>query len=179
MNSLSPPGRQPHPLALELIERLKSQPGARVREVGTGSGRNRDALLSAGFRVNESHRYDAALSTHALLHGRRHDVAQAVAEIVGALESAAPFFATFGSRRDSRFGRGIKTDGNTYAPESGDEAGVLHCYFNEPELRALLEPHVVIESLQETAVDRIAGTWAHSLAPLRGAVHWFVRARTR
>lgn len=179
MDSLSPPADRPHPLALALIKRLGERPGARVCEIGTGSRRNRDALLAAGFRVNESERYDAALSTHALLHGRPGDVAAALAQVVGTLESGAPFFATFGSRRDTRFGEGVKVDENSYAPESGDEAGVTHCYFDEPELRALLEPHLVIESLHEIGVDEIAGKWAHRAAPLRGAVHWFLRAEAR
>ena len=178
MNPLSPPGRPPHPLALALIERLGTRPGARVREIGTGSGRNRDALVAAGFRLRESRRYDAALSTHALLHGRPVEIAETLAGIAAGLESAAPFFATFGSRRDARFGTGVRIDANSYAPDSGDEAGVTHCYFDEHELRALLEPHFAIESLEETPVDDIAGKWAHAAAPLRGAVHWFVRART-
>lgn len=176
MNPPSPPAGHPHPLALALIERLRVLPGARIREIGSGSGRNRDALLAAGLRVNDSERYDAALSTHGLLHGRPGDVADALAEVAATLESGAPFFATFGSRRDARFGKGRKIDANSYAPESGDEANVTHCYFDEAELRALLEPHFAIESLQETQVDEIAGTWAHPTAPLHGAVHWFARA---
>ena len=63
--------RPPHPLALDLIERLRDRPGARVLEIGAGSGRNTRALIGAGLRVQappDSGPYAAALSTHALLH---------------------------------------------------------------------------------------------------------------
>ena len=179
VDSLSPSSRPAHPLTYDLLERLKTQPGASVREIGTGSGRNRDVLLAAGLRVNASPPYDAALSTHALLHGRACDVARLLADVNASLKNEAPFFATFGSQRDARFGKGIRLDECSYAPESGDEAGVPHCYFEETALRELLAPFVTVESLEQITVDEIAGTWAHAAAPLRGAVHWFLRARAR
>lgn len=136
-------------------------------------------MLAAGFHVNDSAPYDAGLSTHALLHGRVYDVARTLAEVAASLKNDAPFFATFGSRRDARFGTGTKLDEFSYAPESGDEAGVPHCYFEESELRRLLAAHLTIESLEQIEVDEIAGKWAHVAAPLRGSVHWFLRARVR
>ncbi|MBV8196925.1 MAG: hypothetical protein JO263_02210 [Candidatus Eremiobacteraeota bacterium] len=54
-----------------------------------------------------------------------------------------------------------------------------HVYFDEPRLRALLEPLFEIEALEEQDVDRIVGRWAHQQQPLSGAVHWFAIARRR
>ncbi|MDQ6823563.1 MAG: hypothetical protein M3Z07_03620 [Candidatus Eremiobacteraeota bacterium] len=178
IDSLSPRVRPAHPLAYALIECLRPHPGANIREIGTGSGRNRAALIAAGFRVNAPEAYDAALSTHALLHGRASDVARVLADVTAALKDGAPFFSTFGSQRDARFGKGVKLDECSYSPVSGDEAGVPHCYFDETELRRLLEPYLSVEFLEQVNVDEIVGKWAHVAEPLSGAVHWFVRART-
>lgn len=170
----------PHPLALDLIERLRDRPGARVLEVGTGSGRNTRALVAAGLRVHASpddSLFAAALSTHALLHGTPATLTRDLAMIANALEDGAPLFGTFGSTRDARYQTGTLVEPHVYAPESGDECGVAHVYFDESRLREVLAPHFIIESMHEVAVDEIAGKWAHQAAPLRGAVHWFVIAR--
>jgi hypothetical protein len=192
MGTLSPDAgglRRPHPLAQALIERLaEAQAGARILDFGSGSGRNSDALLAAGFTVDsipdrapvpaEERIYDAAISTHALLHGTPADTASALASIAAALREDAPLYATFASTRDARFGRGKQLDEHTFAPESGDEAGVPHVYFNETQLRALLSAHYEIESLEERHADAIVGRWAHSEQPA-GTVHWFAILRRR
>ncbi len=177
----SPEPSPPHPLALSLIERMSERPGARVLEVGTGSGRNTRALVAAGLRVcsfSPEEPCAAALSTHALLHGTPTSLEELLDRIVTSLERSAPFYATFGSVHDARYGNGDEREPHVFAPLDGDEAGVAHAYFDESRLRGLLERRFVIESLREVAVDKIAGDWAHKTAPLRGAVHWFIVART-
>lgn len=188
MNDHSPQGSnlRPHPLAAALIERLRSTPRASVLEIGSGRGRNRAVLLRCGFEVhsadeppaNAAGSFDAALSTHVLLHGTRDRIAAVVAAIAADLKADAPLYATFGSRRDARFGKGSRLASNTYAPGAGDEAGVAHTYFDEADLRELLEPYFVIESIEEHQVDEIVGRWAHAAQP-RGSVHFFLVARNR
>lgn len=176
--------RPPHPLAVALMERLRERKGARVLEIGTGSGRNTRALSAAGFIV-ESYDdrpqpgYAAGLSTHALLHGTPDTVAQRLQRIAALLEPGAPLYATFGSVRDARYGEGERIAEHVYAPSEGDEIGVAHVFFDRSRLQALLEPQWIIESLDEAGVDAIAGGWAHPQTPLRGAVHWFAIARRR
>lgn len=186
MNEFSPEksGVRPHPLAEALAERLHAFP-ARVLEIGTGSGRNRNALLAAGFDVDSfddvpaaAEIYEAALSTHAFLHGGAEDIAANVNAVALALKSGAPFYCTFGSVRDARFGRGTRIAASTFAPDDGDERGVAHTYFTETDLRALAGKHFEIESLNEVSVDEIVGRWAHSTAP-RGSVHFFLIAHKR
>ena len=177
---------RPHPLALDLIARLADQPAARVLEIGAGSGRNARALTAAGLRVTSvepgqpfsGDGYEGALSTHGLLHGTAPDIAALLAQIADALVAGAPLFATFGSIRDARFGQGERIAPNTFAPESGDEAGVPHTYFDERSLRELLESGFFVESLREASVDAIMGRWAHA-NQLTGSVHLFATARRR
>ena len=184
--------RPPHPLAVALIERLHERPGARVLDFGTGSGRNTFALRAAGFAVTpvadgatpaaleavarDASPFTAAISTHALLHGKARDIELAVNTLAELLEPGAPLYATFGSVRDARFGQGARIDDRTFAPTAGDEAGVAHAFFNEVEIRGLLSTHFVIESIDERGVDAIAGSWAHRERPLEDSVHWFVIA---
>ena len=170
--------RPPHPLCLALIERLRARSGADVFEIGSGSGRNTRALLAAGFTVNATPGpYAGALSTHAMLHGTPDDVREQLGAIARALEPHAPFYATFGSVNDARYGEGTEVMEYAYAPTEGDEAGVTHAFFDEPRLRAILAERFEIEELREMKVDEIAGSWAHRDRPLRGAFHWFAKLR--
>jgi hypothetical protein len=184
----------PHPLAECLIERLQSLPESSILDFASGSGRNGDALGRAGFAVvalddrvaaSESpfagmtQRFSAALSTHGLLHGTPAAIAARLRRIAGQLADGGLLYATFGSVRDSRFGRGRRLDASTYAPIDGDERGVAHAYFDDEQLRALLEPHYEVESLAERCVDDVAGAWAHRERALAGAVHWFAVAHKR
>lgn len=116
---------------------------------------------------------DGALSTHALLHGAPQSVAAALASVRIHLAPNAPFFFTLGSKCDPRFGRGRRLGDDTYAPESGSEARVPHCYFDEPGARALLRGFV-LDRIEENAA---AGSWAHAAAEAATIVHWFIRAR--
>lgn len=176
-----------HPLALLLAARLR--PGARVLYVGSERSRTAGALAEMGLQVETKAdagapngpggTYDAAISTHALLHGTPAEIAAALAGIAAALPPRAPFHATFGNRADARFGSGTAVGEATFVPISGDEAGVPHSFFDDAELRALVEPAFEIESVAAQEVDDVAGTWAHGERPLEGAVHWFVVARRR
>ncbi len=183
----------PHPLAAALIKRLHFRPESRVLDFAAGSGRNGDALRRAGFTVVAirddaaseatvsalAGRFDAVLSTHGLLHGVPRSIEARVRVIASRLDTDGLLFATFGSKRDLRFGRGERIDDSTFAPEGGDERGVPHAFFDRHQLRALLEPYFEIESLQEQGVDDVAGSWAHRERPLAGASHWFVVGRKR
>jgi aminoglycoside 6'-N-acetyltransferase I len=174
--------RPPHPLALALIERLHARTGAAILETGAGSGRNTRALEAAGFTVVSpenaaSHGCAGALSSHALLHGTPSTIARDLESIARALEPGAPFYATFGSVHDARFGQGQEREPGVYAALSGDEAGVAHTFFDRARLETLLAARFIVEALDERDVDRIAGSWAHERAPLAGAVHWFALAR--
>jgi len=122
--------------------------------------------------------HGAALSTHALLHADLPGVARALAAIARALRASAPFYATFGSTNDPRYGAGTCIDAATYAPPDGPEAGVAHVYFDERRLRAALGAFA-IESLEEVDAAEHVGRWAHDEQDAARIVHWFVRATVR
>jgi hypothetical protein len=176
-----------HPLARELVARLGRRGSGPVMDFAAGSGRNTRALREAGFRVVSiadgvaeaeaplagiTDRFVAAFSSHGLLHGTPAIIAAKLTSIVQCLDTGAPLYATFGSSRDARFGKGERIGQWTFAPTEGDERGVAHTYFDRPRLTAILEPYFTVESLEECDVDAVAGTWAHRDVPLSGAVHW-------
>jgi hypothetical protein len=181
----------PHPLAVELIERIGAQSGRHILELGCGRGRNTGALREAGLRAEAipddlllpppalaAGQFDAALSTHGFLHGLPRDIRALLEITADALKSKAPLYGTFASTRDARFGKGTQIDDQTYAPDSGDEVGVAHVYYDEIMLREVLEPLFEIESLEEVSADALVGRWAHAQMP-SGTVHWFARLRKR
>jgi hypothetical protein len=190
MTSTSPEGGniRPHPLARALIERLPRS--AAVLEIGSGRGRNTAALTAAGFFVHAiadadidgftapDRLFDGALSTHGFLHGTPQSLDVLLRRVAASLEGGAPLYATFASTNDARYGHGVKIADETYAAESGDEAGVPHVFFGEGGLRVMLSREFIVEDCTQTGTDAIVGTWAHETAP-RGYVHWFVRARRR
>lgn len=173
----------PHPLAVRLVAEL-TVAGARVLEIGTGSGRNQRALIAAGAHVSAiepgetpaTGAFDAALSTHALLHGTPATLEAALVRIHAALRPGGSFYATFGSKCDARYGTGTRIAAHVFAPQTGDEIGVAHTYWDEPELRVLLRDFDTVE-ITGSAVDEIAGSWAHEKMPLSKAFHWMVVAR--
>ena len=178
--------RRPHPLAVSLADRLRGRPGIVVLEIGTGTGRNSVALNDAGIQVTSiaddrlekmaddivGRRFDAALSTHGLLHGTPQSIGAMLDVIAGGLKSDAPFYVTFGSKRDARFGQGRRINADSFAPVEGDEAGVVHAFFGRAQLATLLNRSFVVERLEEHSVDHLAGRWAH-LQPPTNSVHWF------
>lgn len=162
-------------------------------ELAPGSGRNTEALRRAGLDVETipdasldewlrsdapQGAFDAVLSTHGFLHGTAATAAALIERSSRALRAGGLFFATFASERDRRFGRGVKLDDRSYAPDDGDEAGVPHVYFDEGSLREGLRERFDVQSLEERDVDDVVGRWAHAERP-SGSVHWFVRAKTR
>lgn len=176
----------PHPLTTRLLAEAGSR-AISVLEIGRGSGRNHKVIresgaaltsIAAGQRPDSGEAFDAVLSTHALLHGTPASIAAILESIYAWLKPEGRLYATFGSKRDSRYGVGTQISEHVFAPTTGDETGVSHVYWDAVEIRALLKDFRIIE-IEETQVDEIAGTWAHQEAPLLAAFHWFILAGKR
>ncbi len=119
--------------------------------------------------------FSAALSTHALLHGRIGEIERALAAIANRLAPGGLLYATFGSERDPRYASGAPLEPFVSAPRSGSELGVPHAYFDEPHLRAMLAAFT-IDDLEERSAAETAGRWAHDASEAETMIHWFVRA---
>lgn len=175
-SSAHPTNLRPHRLAVELAALLRS--GDSILDFAAGRGRNTAYLQAEGFHVDAvsdaeapefragDRRYNAAISTHGLLHGMPETIQAAVREIGKCLSRSAPFYATFASVKDPRFGAGIRLGDRTFAPADGEEKDVPHTFFDEGGIRDLLGDLFAIESMEEHAAEHVAGS-----------VHWFVRAR--
>jgi SAM-dependent methyltransferase len=181
----------PHPLAVELIARMRSEGvDGPIVEVGTGRGRNRRALEASGFVVAaiddavpytqlplERGRFAAALATHAYLHGATAKLRAGFAELARVLAPGAPAFVTLGSIEDARFGFGDELDEATFAPGDGDEAGIPHGYYDRHGVADVVRPFTVVAA-DEVDVDAIVGRWAHDDPDdVGGRRHWFCRLR--
>jgi hypothetical protein len=141
-----------------------------------GESRVRVARAAYGGPYPFAGSFDGALSTHALLHGTPHHVAAALAAVRNRLAPRAPLFLTLGSKHDPRFGGGAPVAEDTFVADSGSEAGIPHCYFDEAGARALLAGFGV-DSLEERSAAESAGTWAHAADEAAALVHWFARVR--
>jgi hypothetical protein len=120
--------------------------------------------------------FAGALCTSALLHGTPVEVARTLAAIRARLRPGAPLFATFGSTRDPRFGRGTRVDAATYAPDDGAESGVPHAFFDAERLRSILDGFALDSAYEGSAADT-AGRWAHEPEDAAALIHWFVKAQ--
>lgn len=164
-------------LAIDLCEGDVTRAAAAAQRYGASSRvRIFTALGSPDATTSIVPDCDGALSTHALLHGNAAGLATSIASIHGRLRDGAPFYTTLGSTRDPRFGRGLRIDAATFAPDTGTEAGVPHVFLSEREVRAMLRDFT-IESLDEIDASDHVGAWAHEPEDAATIVHWFLRAR--
>jgi len=152
--------------AARAAERFKSK--ARVRVVG--GSYSVPPLLFSG--------YDAAVSTHALLHGSPPQIAASLAAMGSGLRAGGLFHLTLGSTRDPRYASGLRLDDATWVAETGAEIGVPHAYFDEKAARTLLSDWTIL-SLDERSAAETAGRWAHTSAETATMVHWLARLKRR
>ena len=162
--------------------------GARVEAIEDDPARLRDVVLRFDRPDVRAGRYGGpypfasgfagALSTHALLHGSRATIADAISAVRAVLAPGGHFFTTLGSTRDPRYGTGRRLEANTFAASEGSEAGIPHVYFDETRARELFAGFE-LEALDLVDAAETAGRWAHSVAEARTLVHWFAHARVR
>jgi ubiquinone/menaquinone biosynthesis C-methylase UbiE len=97
--------------------------------------------------------FDAVVCVQTIYHQTLKGIQETVSEIHRILKKGGLLLANFHSKRSSKYGKGIEVEENTFMQENGPEKGVLHHFFDENELRALLGHFRVDFEVREKKVD--------------------------
>ena len=97
--------------------------------------------------------FDAVVCVQTIYHQKLKGIQETVSEIHRILKEGGLLLANFHSKRSSKYGKGIEVEENTFMQENGPEKGVLHHFFDENELRALLGHFRVDFEVREKKVD--------------------------
>lgn len=84
-------------------------------------------------------RFHGVLSWDALHHNTAARIRETVATVRANLVTGGLFLCTLKSRNADSFGAGDEIEPNTFVQHTGPEAGVPHHYFDEDEVRDMLE----------------------------------------
>ena len=118
--------------------------------------------------------FDATVATNVLNHGSRAKLQRAADEIHRTLRPRGQVLLTVLNTWDWRFGSGSSPEPNTWVLADGPEAGILHHFFDEPDLRAWLAAFEILQ------LERVRGLLELSTAPGDRPVYrdaWQVLAR--
>ncbi len=117
---------------------------------------------------------DAAIAINVLNHGTRADVQRAIDEVHRTLRPGGEVLLTVLNTWDWRHGSGEQVEPGSFVLADGPEAGILHHFFDEADLRAWLARFEIID------LQRVRGELTLSTAPEGGPVFrdaWQVLAR--
>ncbi len=112
-----------------------------LREAGLPCRLVQADMSAAPFRDGV---FDAAISTNVLNHGIRAALQQAVDEVYRTLRPGGEFYLTVIGPGDWRYGTGEEVEPDSFILADGPEAGILHHFFSEPDLRAWLAAFEII-----------------------------------
>jgi len=118
--------------------------------------------------------FDAAIAINVLNHGTRADVQRAIDEVHRTLRPGGEVLLTALNTWDWRYGSGAQVETASFVLADGPEAGILHHFFDEADLRAWLAGFEIID------LQRVRGELTLSTAPDGGPVFrdaWQVLAR--
>ncbi|MFW5867156.1 MAG: class I SAM-dependent methyltransferase [Armatimonadota bacterium] len=118
--------------------------------------------------------FDATISINVLNHGDRARLQRAADEIHRTLLPGGEILLTVLNTWDWRFGSGVEPEPNSWVLGEGPEAGILHRFFDEPDLRDWLSAFEIVQ------LERVRGLLELSTAPGDRPVHrdaWKVLAR--
>lgn len=93
--------------------------------------------------------FEAAVSTNVLNHGSRARLQLAVDELFRVLRPGAEAFLTVLNTRDWRHGNGAQIEPDSFVLADGPEAGILHHFFSESDLRDWLKAFEILHLERE------------------------------
>jgi len=83
--------------------------------------------------------FDAVISVWVIYHNTLEGMQKAISEVHRVLKKNGLAFLTFQSKRSHKFGKGNKTEKNTFILEESAERGIPHHFSDKSEVRALLK----------------------------------------
>jgi len=95
----------------------------------------RSDMRAVPFRAGS---FDCVISIYVLHHGTKAMIARALSEIRRVLVPGGVLLAVVQSKEDWKYGTGRPVERDTWIPQTGDEAGLLHHFFDSRSLRDLL-----------------------------------------
>ena len=143
-----------------------------LREAGLGAALVRADMTAHPFADAT---FDAALAINVLNHGTRAALQRAIDDLRRTLRRGGQVLLTALNTWDWRFGSGAQVEPASFVLADGPEAGILHHFFDEADLRAWLARFEIID------LQRMRGELTLSTAPEGGPVFrdaWQVLART-
>lgn len=114
--------------------------------------------------------FDCVVSIYVLHHGTAAMIARAFQEIRRILVPGGVLLAVVQSKEDWKYGSGRLVERDTYIPQMGDEAGVLHHFFDRRGVKDLLHGF----SIRRIAAERRDEGLPGNLSIRHG--HWDVLA---
>jgi SAM-dependent methyltransferase len=89
--------------------------------------------------------FDAAISVHVIYHGTLERMRRAIAELHRTLRPGGLALLTFKSKRSFRYGKGERTEPETFIHGEGADSGIPHHYSDREEIEHLLRAFAILE----------------------------------
>ena len=118
----------------------------RLRQVGLPARLVRADMIAAPFAAEQ---FEAALATNVLNHNPRRLLQQALDEVWRVLRPGGEYYLTVLNTWDWRCGDGEEVEPNSFVLATGPEAGVLHHFFAEDDLRDWVRAFELLELRRE------------------------------
>jgi len=117
-----------------------------MREAGLPARLVRADMTAAPFADST---FDAGLATNVLNHNPRDRLQQAIDDVWRVLKPGGEFYLTVLNTWDWRYGSGDEVEPDSFVLAEGPEAGILHHFFSESDLRNWLRAFEVAELRRE------------------------------
>jgi SAM-dependent methyltransferase len=101
--------------------------------------------------------FDCVISIYVLHHGTLAMVERAFEQIRRLLVPGGTLLAIVQSKEDWKYGSGRLVERDTYLPQTGDEAGLLHHFFDRRGLEDLLQDFSIRRIAPESRDEKLPG----------------------
>ena len=105
--------------------------------------------------------FDAVICLHTIYHQKLEGMQETVSEISRILRKRGLLLINFLSKRTHSYGKGTKTEENTFIEQEGIEKGVLHHFTDEKEIKRLFKNFEIVSlELSEKEIEgKLRSRW--------------------